>query len=89
MRGKLNAYLFSCTLPLSLLTMSHPQCRLFVQHKLYFAYIKHLWATDRREESITRLGLLCNVVGKDSKNNRFLGLDFVSSFATNFPELQI
>lgn len=64
---------FSCIPLLSFLTMSHPQTRLFVQHKLYFAYIKHLWATDRRDESITRLGLLCNVVGKDSKITGFLG----------------
>lgn len=38
--------------------------RLLAQHKLYFAYTKHLWATDRRDEAIHRLGLLCNVVGK-------------------------
>ena len=37
-------------------------CSLFVQHRLYFAYIKHLWATDRKEEGLTRLCLLCNVV---------------------------
>ncbi|KAL7543713.1 hypothetical protein ACHAXR_013532 [Thalassiosira sp. AJA248-18] len=36
--------------------------RLFIQHKLYFAYIKHIWATERRDEAMTRLGLLCNVV---------------------------
>mmetsp|Transcript_20902 Transcript_20902/g.45314 ORF Transcript_20902/g.45314 Transcript_20902/m.45314 type:complete len:3366 (+) Transcript_20902:339-10436(+) len=36
--------------------------RLFIQHKLYSAYIKHLWATDRRDEAMTRLGLLCKVV---------------------------
>ena len=35
---------------------------LFVQHKLYFAYIKHLWATERRDEAMTRLSLLCNIV---------------------------
>ena len=36
--------------------------RLFIQHKLYFAYIKHLWATDRRDEAMERLGFLCNLV---------------------------
>mmetsp|Transcript_15877 Transcript_15877/g.34220 ORF Transcript_15877/g.34220 Transcript_15877/m.34220 type:complete len:1759 (+) Transcript_15877:5883-11159(+) len=36
--------------------------RLFIQHKLYFAYIKHLWATDRKDEAMSRLGLLCKVV---------------------------
>jgi len=36
--------------------------RLFIQHKLYFAYTKHLWATNKREEAMARLGLLCNVV---------------------------
>ena len=35
---------------------------LFVQHKLYFAFIEHLWATERRDEAMTRLGLLCNIV---------------------------
>lgn len=38
------------------------QERLFIQHKLYFAYVKHLWETDRRDEAMTRLGLLCKVV---------------------------
>jgi len=36
--------------------------RLFIQHKLYFAYIKHLWATDRRNEALERLGYLCRLV---------------------------
>ncbi len=36
--------------------------RLFIQHKLYFAYIKHLWATDRRSEALERLGYLCRLV---------------------------
>ena len=43
--------------------LSFPWSRLFIQHKLYFAYIKHLWATDRKDEAMTRLGLLCKVVG--------------------------
>ena len=49
------------------LHLTHSACstplRLFIQHKLYFAYIKHLWATDRKDEAMTRLGLLCKVVG--------------------------
>ncbi|KAL7500860.1 hypothetical protein ACHAWT_010361 [Skeletonema menzelii] len=36
--------------------------KLFVQHKLYFAYIKHLWATERKDEAMSRLSLLCNIV---------------------------
>lgn len=35
---------------------------LFVHHKLYFAYIKHLWVTERKDEAMSRLSLLCNIV---------------------------
>ena len=49
--------------------------KLFVQHKLYLAYIKHLWATERKDEAMSRLSLLCNIVdltthyGKDDASN--------------------
>jgi len=36
--------------------------RFFIQQKLYFAYVKHLWFTDRRKEAMTRLAYLCDVV---------------------------
>lgn len=36
--------------------------RLHIQHKLYFAYLKHLWATDHQDEAIARVAKLCNVV---------------------------
>ncbi|KAL3924907.1 MAG: hypothetical protein SGILL_000756 [Bacillariaceae sp.] len=35
---------------------------LIVQHKLYFAFLKHLWLTDRREEALHRMKRLCDVV---------------------------
>ena len=38
------------------------QRRLRIQHKLYFAYVKHLWAMDRREEAMYRLERLCDAV---------------------------
>ncbi|EED89568.1 phosphatidylinositol 3-kinase (PI3K)-like protein [Thalassiosira pseudonana CCMP1335] len=44
------------------LTTTDRLFRLFIQHKLYFAYVKNLWATDRRDDALARLGLLCNVV---------------------------
>jgi serine/threonine-protein kinase mTOR len=36
--------------------------RLMIQHKLYLAYVKHLWLTERREEAIQRIENLCDVV---------------------------
>jgi FKBP12-rapamycin complex-associated protein len=36
--------------------------RIYVQHKLYFAYLKHLWLTNSRDEALDRLSLLANVV---------------------------
>jgi len=36
--------------------------RIYVQHKLYFAYLKHLWLMNNRDEALNRLGLLANVV---------------------------
>ena len=36
--------------------------RLIIQHRLYFAYTKHLWHTDRRPEAMMRLAHLSNVV---------------------------
>jgi FKBP12-rapamycin complex-associated protein len=36
--------------------------RLTIQHKLYFAFLKHLWLTDRRDEALQRLSRLCDVV---------------------------
>jgi serine/threonine-protein kinase mTOR len=39
-----------------------PFFRLVIQFRLYFAYVRHLWYTDRREESINRLTYLSDVV---------------------------
>ena len=36
--------------------------RLDIQHRLYFAYVKHLWFTERKEEAVTRLTYLSDVV---------------------------
>jgi serine/threonine-protein kinase mTOR len=36
--------------------------RLTIQHRLYFAYVKHLWSTGHEEEAMTRLAYLCDVV---------------------------
>jgi FKBP12-rapamycin complex-associated protein len=36
--------------------------RLDIQHRLYFAYAKHLWFTDRKEEAMSRLTYLGAVV---------------------------
>ena len=37
--------------------------RLRIQHnRLYFAFLNHLWLTDRREEAMHRLSPLCDVV---------------------------
>jgi serine/threonine-protein kinase mTOR len=36
--------------------------RLTIQHKLYFAFLKHLWLTDRRHDALQRLNRLCDVV---------------------------
>lgn len=36
--------------------------KLTIQHRLYFAYVKHLWATDKREEAMHRLSRLSGVV---------------------------
>lgn len=46
------------------LVLSHvlSYARLDIQHRLYFAYVKHLWFTDRKEEAMTRLTYLCDVV---------------------------
>ena len=37
-------------------------CRINVQHRLYFAYLNHLWATGNREEAMSRLENLSAVV---------------------------
>lgn len=55
---------FGCIHPEIVLTTTDRLFRLFIQHKLYFAYVKNLWATDRRDDALARLGLLCNVVGE-------------------------
>jgi len=36
--------------------------RLNIQHRLYYAYTKHLWATDHHDEALMRVSNLCNVV---------------------------
>ena len=36
--------------------------RLNIQHQLYFAFVKHLWFTDRKEEAMSRLSCLCEMV---------------------------
>jgi serine/threonine-protein kinase mTOR len=33
-----------------------------IQYQLYFAFVRHLWHTDRRDEAITRLTYLSDVV---------------------------
>mmetsp|Transcript_21493 Transcript_21493/g.52973 ORF Transcript_21493/g.52973 Transcript_21493/m.52973 type:complete len:3171 (+) Transcript_21493:99-9611(+) len=50
--------------------------RLKIQHKLYFAYLKHLWLTDRKGEAIDRLGRLCDVVDLVS-NCESAGNDYI------------
>ena len=35
---------------------------LMIQHRLYFAFVKHLWSSDRRDEAMERLKRLSNVV---------------------------
>jgi tetratricopeptide (TPR) repeat protein len=36
--------------------------RLKIQHRLYFAYLKQMWLTDRRDEAMDRMSRLCDVV---------------------------
>lgn len=36
--------------------------RLDTQHQLYFAFVKHLWHTERRDEAMSRLRSLCDVI---------------------------
>jgi FKBP12-rapamycin complex-associated protein len=40
--------------------MSFP--RLIVQHKLYFAFLRHLWLTEQKDEALHRMKRLCDVV---------------------------
>ncbi len=40
----------------------HSLFRLQVQHKLYFAYLKHAWAMRDRDEAMSRLSLLADIV---------------------------
>lgn len=42
---------------------THSFCqRLDIQHRLYFAYIKHLWYTERKDEAMARLSDFCDVL---------------------------
>jgi tetratricopeptide (TPR) repeat protein len=36
--------------------------RLNIQHRLYFAFLRHLWLTDRRDEAMDRMSRLCDIV---------------------------
>jgi serine/threonine-protein kinase mTOR len=36
--------------------------RLVIQYRLYFAFVRHLWYTDRRDEAVERLSYLSDVV---------------------------
>jgi len=44
--------------------------RLFSQHRLYFSYVKHLWATEHREEAASRLEAFCCVVNMMRQKTR-------------------
>lgn len=33
-----------------------------IQYRLYFAFVKHLWVTDRRDEALSRISHFCNAV---------------------------
>jgi serine/threonine-protein kinase mTOR len=45
-------------------------CRLIIQHQLYFAYLRHLWHTDRRDEATARLDKLCHVLDMVSHSEK-------------------
>ena len=47
--------------------------RLHIQHQLYFAYVKHLWSMDQRDEALHRLENLCNVVDMIANCERVSG----------------
>lgn len=36
--------------------------RLMIQHRLYFAFLKQMWFTDKRDEAMDRMSCLCDVV---------------------------
>lgn len=44
--------------------------RLNIQHKIYYAYVKHLWAMDNHEEAMDRLARLSDVVDLTSHCER-------------------
>ena len=35
--------------------------RIQIQHQLYFAFVKHLWSMDQRDEALHRLKRLSNI----------------------------
>lgn len=43
-------------------TVSFVDCRLTIQYRLYFAFVRHLWHTDRKDEALSRLAYLSDVV---------------------------
>ena len=45
-----------------LAAQSGGQERLNIQHRLYFAFLRHLWLTDRKDEAVDRMSRLCDVV---------------------------
>jgi FKBP12-rapamycin complex-associated protein len=47
--------------------------RLIIQQKLYFAYIKHLWATERQDEAMSRMGKFCHIVDLTAKCGYYVG----------------
>jgi len=47
--------------------------RLIIQQKLYFAYIKHLWADKRQDEAISRIAKFCHIVDLTDKCGYYEG----------------
>lgn len=45
-----------------LVTIAGGIANLDIQHRLYFAYLRHLWLTDHREEAMDRMSRLSDVV---------------------------
>ena len=50
-------------------------CRIQVEHKLYYAYIKYLWTNKRSVEAMDRLTKLANVVDMIAHYNKGYGSD--------------
>ncbi|KAG7341979.1 phosphatidylinositol 3- and 4-kinase [Nitzschia inconspicua] len=63
--------------------------RLLIQHQLYFAFLKHLWHTDRRDDAICRLKKLCDIVDLTSHCEYLEGNPLRSSCWLELGEWQI